>query len=351
MTVSSEDQPDGPRSAKEAIRESVRRGAALNRDYVAMNAFSAIVATYGLLSNSAAVVIGAMIIATLLGPIIGIALAVTEGDYALLRSSFFAEFAGVVVVLVIALGFGYMHREIPLTQEILSRTKPNILDLMIALGGGAAGAYATVSPRLSVGLVGVAIATALVPPLAVSSICLAHGSPSMALGGLLLFVTNFVAIQFAASVVLWLHGYNFLTTVSPLRRMRFGGIAVSLVTLVILGGVLALNLTRSVQHEQFESLTRSTLKSSLRTHPGAFLADLRFVTKDGKALVFAVVRSRNSITPEDVKLLEAKLPDEEGLRPELHVRSVLTKEATSSGYVKEESTNSEQDYGNSSSGN
>ena len=70
---------------------------------------------------------------------------------------------------------GVIHRNIELTGEIYSRTAPNLMDLMIALGGGAAGAYAMISTRLSVAFVGVAIATALVPPLSASALCLARG--------------------------------------------------------------------------------------------------------------------------------------------------------------------------------
>lgn len=79
------------------------------------------------------------------------------------------------MVIVTAFTIGLLHRDIPITHEILARTAPNLIDLMVALAGGAAGAYASVSPRLSVALVGVAIATALVPPLASAIILFAHG--------------------------------------------------------------------------------------------------------------------------------------------------------------------------------
>lgn len=85
-----------------------------------------------------------------------------------------AEFVGVAVVMPIAYCIGKLNQDLPLTSEILSRTDPGIFDLIIALAGGAAGAYAAVSPRLSTGVVGVAISTALVPPLAACGICLAR---------------------------------------------------------------------------------------------------------------------------------------------------------------------------------
>ena len=115
---------------------------------------------------------------------------------------------------------------------------------MIALAGGAAGAYATVSPRLSVGLVGVAIATALVPPLSTCSICLARGETRLAFGGFLLFFANFVAIQFASSVVMFLHGYHKMSKQTLGRRLlaeRNGLTFVLLIGLACLLGVTSLN--------------------------------------------------------------------------------------------------------------
>lgn len=300
-----------------------------------MNGLATIVASYGLLSDSSAVVIGAMIIAMLLGPIMGLALALTDGDNILLRRSIVAEAAGVAVVLVLALIIGYIHRDIPLTAEILARTKPNILDLMIALAGGAAGAYATVSTKLSVGLVGVAIATALVPPLAACSICLARGDLNLAFGGFLLFFANLVAIQFASSVVMWLHGYHALTRRIADRRTYFGRISASVALLVVLAVVLGLNFTRSVEREHIEAETRSRLEKALQAFPGVFLADVRFSSDNGKTLVYAVVRTPYSIAPAKVKLLQAMLPKIEGGDPELHVRSVITKETTTEGYLHE----------------
>ncbi len=87
-----------------------------------------------------------------------------------------------VLVLCMALLIGVIHRDAPLTREILARTRPTLLDLIIALAGGAAGAYASASPRLSAGLVGVAIATALVPPLSACGICLGRGEANLGCG-------------------------------------------------------------------------------------------------------------------------------------------------------------------------
>ena len=330
-----QDAPVDPQHQKEAICQSIRENAAFTAPFVTMNALATVVACYGLLQNSTAVVIGAMIIAMLLGPISGIALALVSGDNALLRRALAAEIGGALVVLAVAFVIGKVHQEMPLTNEIIARTAPNILDLMIALAGGAAGAYATVSPRLSVGLVGVAIATALVPPLSTCSICLARGENRLAFGGFLLFFANLVAIQFASSVVMLLHGYHKLSKRAVGRRLLAKRNAASFGLLVGLASLLGYDFSQSVAKQQFEAHVRATLQQQLRAYPGVHLADLRFRPDTDKEIITAVVRTPYSFSPERVAALEANLPAPKGLSLELHIRSVITKETTREGYLHE----------------
>lgn len=204
-----------------------------------MNALAATIASYGLFANSPAVVIGAMIVAMLLGPIVGTSLALVDNDTKIFLNSLFTLLAGTAAVIVTAFIIGILHRGIPITNEIMARTAPNFLDLMIALAGGAAGAYATVSFRLSVALVGVAIATALVPPLSSASILLARGEGGLALGALGLAFVNLIAIQFSSSVVLWLTGFRRVTRTSgqPLAKFVKQNL-ISIAILVALGSLI-----------------------------------------------------------------------------------------------------------------
>ncbi len=136
-------------SERLTVVAEITENTALTTPYAVINALSTVVACYGMFENSPAVVIEAMLIATLLGPILAIALALVNGDLPLLGRAFVAELVGALVVVAVALLIGLIHRDIPLTNEILARTRPNILDLMIALAGGAAGAYSTILPSLS----------------------------------------------------------------------------------------------------------------------------------------------------------------------------------------------------------
>src|SRR6516164_514835 len=165
-----------------ATRASIDLNSSFDATFVTMNVLATVLACYGLFENSPAVVIGAMIIAMLLGPISGIALGLVDRNDALFRKALATLTGGVAVVYGTAFLLGLAHSEFPLTSEIYARTAPNLMDLIIALGGGAAGAYSMISPRLSFASVGVAISTALVPPLSSSAICLARAEYGLSLG-------------------------------------------------------------------------------------------------------------------------------------------------------------------------
>ncbi|HET6382012.1 MAG TPA: TIGR00341 family protein [Armatimonadota bacterium] len=327
---------------RETVREQIHAAATLTPAFAWMNGLSTVVACYGLLENSTPVVIGAMVIATLLGPITGLALALVDADHALLRRSVLAELAGAGIVLGVALIIGLISRDIPFGSEILGRTSPNLMDLLIALAGGAAGAYAVVSPRVGVGVVGVAIATALVPPLSICGLSLARGDLRLGIGGFLLFFTNLVAIQFSSSVVLALQGFHRITMINAEgdRRKWATRIASSFVLLLILTTLLTFNLQRSVSKLRFETSARQALITALNKVPGAHLVDLRFLRTENRMVVTAVVRAPNSFPPPRVQVLEHGIPPAGSLPVELHVRAVLTKETTRHGYLYEEPASS-----------
>ncbi len=329
--------PSGESSARirETTRLAMRDSAGLTAPYMLMNMLAACIATYGLFANSPAVVIGAMIVAMLLGPINGLSLAVVEGDMALLARALFALLAGVAGVMSVAAVLGFVHRDAAITQEILARTAPNLMDLMIALAGGAAGSYATVNPRLSVAFVGVAIATALVPPLCSATILMIRGQMSLGLGALLLAFTNMVAIQFAGSVVLWFTGFQRRAVHEGLSVALFARVNVVSITLVVLlATLLAVNLRRVVQRQLFETQVEKRLAEDVEAAPGAYLASVRFETSADKTIVRAVVRSPAAPTPEHVASMEAKLPPPpDRTTLELRIRFVETQVISASGVL------------------
>lgn len=193
--------------------EQPRRGPKLASFWVMMCLATAI-ATFAVIQDSTAVVIGAMLVAPLMTPIVGIAAGLVNGQVGRLLSSLILVIAAVVVAVFIAwiiAAWLPSVGDLANNSQITSRVEPNMLDLCIAVAAGAAGAYATVDPRVSSSLSGVAIAVALVPPLAVVGVTLEAGLTGDAMGAFLLFTTNLVSIIVAGSIVLILTGFARLS--------------------------------------------------------------------------------------------------------------------------------------------
>lgn len=288
------------------VRVTIEANALPSKMYFVMNTLSAIIASYGLVTNSAAVVIGAMLVAMMLGPITGVALAIIDYRMPLLRKSLLTVLAGVFLVILVGFVVGLLHQGQPLTNEILSRTQPTSMDLMIALAGGTAGAYAMVSPHLSVAVVGVAVATALVPPLAASGILFANGEIQMGLGAALLALTNIIAIQFTNAMVLWFLGFRRLVDddyESGTYLIFFRRNAVTLLLLVGLGIYLTLNLNSNAKQQTFEN----NVKEAINEHfidQGNVLTNIQFDKNNAFQIIRAVVRGETSPNSQDVQQIE-----------------------------------------------
>lgn len=333
MRIRREADSAAAKEVRTEVRSTIRHMAEANAAYFAMNGLAAVVAAYGLFADSTAVVIGAMLIAMLLGPIMGMALAMVDGNVRLLKSALIAEGLGVIMVLLIGIVLGRIHIDLEITNEIIVRTRPNLLDLMIAVAGGAAGAFATASPRVSAGVVGAAIATALLPPLTVVGICLSRGLFSEASGAFLLFLTNLVAIQCSASFVLYLFGYHHVTHRAAddkgyVRRLVLDG-----ALFLVLACFLYFQLADAIRQQAFERRVREVLVRQLTRIPGANLAEVKFVHDRDAEVIVALVRAPNSITPQQTAVLEEELTKVTDREIDLHVRSLITKETTAEGYL------------------
>lgn len=328
MSAQSADVPSCETTAAQraAIRDSVTAGAALTGPYLAMNIAAAFIAGFGLMENSPAVIIGAMLIAMLFGPIVGIAMALAEADLRLLGRALVAEFVGAVCVLAVGLLIGFSTRHLVIGSEILNRTAPNLLDLLIALVGGVAGGFTFLSPSLSSVIVGVAIATALVPPLTTCGILLARGLPETAMGAFLLFLANFSAIAFGAMIVFLLAGYRSVAPEQARKVLlpRLISVALLLVLAVHLSGTLVRTTARVI----LQSNIHKVLSQEIAKIPGARLADVKLVPKQGKTNAWVVIRTPQPFTPQQVAHLNDVVNTAAGRTIGLTVRSVITAETT-----------------------
>jgi len=201
---------------REEVQQILRLEAYPDFGFYLLVLLSCIIATEGLLVDSAAVIIGAMLVAPLMSPIIGLGFSSLVGDANTLRKSGtgLALGAGLAILLSyfvtrtnVQLPFFYFQTD-PLPNEILARTQPGPVDLVIALAGGLAAAFARAMPNISAALPGVAIATALMPPLCTVGIGIALQRWDVAGGAFLLFITNTVTIAFSSSLVFAALGFS-----------------------------------------------------------------------------------------------------------------------------------------------
>lgn len=217
---------------------------------------SVAIATLGVVQDSTAVVIGAMLIAPLMTPILGTSAGIVNVWRGRVGSSAALVLAGAGAAIGLAFIIGqWVPIIVPLDQnsQVISRVNPNVIDMMIALAAGAAGAYANVDDRVSDSIAGVAIAVALVPPLGVVGLTLQAGMFSDSLGSLLLFLTNLVSIILAASVVFFLTGY------APYNRIRQSRkeIAVWLRAVALAAIVIAIPLSLTAEDVLAETARQS----------------------------------------------------------------------------------------------
>jgi len=189
------------REDRKALIERFRSDARWNIDFVVMMGFSAALASMGLLQNSVAVVIGAMLVAPLMSPLLGAGFALVQGNLQLFLDSLKAMSYGVIMALVISACVGLLTPGYEPTLELQSRGNVDLLDLGIALASGMVASYALARPNVAGTLAGVAIAAALVPPLAVVGIAAVQGVLHLSGAAAVLFLTNMVAIILGAAFV------------------------------------------------------------------------------------------------------------------------------------------------------
>jgi uncharacterized hydrophobic protein (TIGR00271 family) len=189
------------------IESAVHEAGRISNAYLLLLACACGIAALGLLQSSAAVVIGAMLISPLMGPIMSIGVSLARFDPPAVRAGAVTLAVGAAGAVLASALIVWISPLKELTPEILARTKPTLLDLIVAVLSGIVGAYVTITRRGAV-IAGVAIATALMPPLAVVGYGVATWSAPIAGGALLLFLTNVVAIVGAVYGVARLYGFR-----------------------------------------------------------------------------------------------------------------------------------------------
>ena len=230
--------PQIDRENRIALVERLQSNSNWDFDFIALMVLATTIAAIGLVQDSVAVVIGAMLVAPLMTPLLGLALAIVQDNAMLARISGRSVLYGIFVALLVGFLVGFL---IPgfdqSTAQMEARGGPSMLDLFVAFASGLAAAYASSRPGLLAALPGVAIAAALVPPIATSGLALSQGDLALAGNAGILFVVNMFTIVLASILSLWMVGFRSFKKTSG--WVIYTGISVT-VSVLVLGIYLSL---------------------------------------------------------------------------------------------------------------
>ena len=306
------------------INRKLWRGAVPSLSFYILLSMSAVISTLGLLANSAATIIGAMIIAPLMGPIIAIAYTVVSGNQRLLKRSGFTLFKGVLLTIVISIVITKLVGIRTFGSEIMGRTSPTLLDLGVALAAGSAGGFALTRRSIANALPGVAISVALVPPLSVLGIGIGMGSNSIAAGSGLLFLANLAGIIFSGSLVFLAHNYG------SFQKARHG-LIISIAALAILALPLGLSLDTFLVKEQTRRQIEYLVYRQTNTFSRSDIQAIRVEQKEEKLIVdMEIAVPFNSLSQQQVQLVQKNLQDKLKKPVILNIKVIPTQEYTAS---------------------
>jgi len=279
----------------------------LGISYLILIIGSCAIATLGLLANSTAVIIGAMIIAPLMLPIRGLAFGALKGDIHLFQQGLLAVSVGTLLAAGLAWVLAMMVGLPSYGSEIISRSEPTLIDLGIAVAAGSISGYAKVQPKVSESLAGTAIAVALMPPVCVIGLGVAQGNWSLSWGATLLYLTNLLGITLSCMLTFLLAGYM------PFHQARKAlGWALALTAMLLLP--LSVGFAELIRQARLESSLRTALVNRTVTFQRLELLSINtnWLTKPPQVRV--TVRSQAPVTPKQVRLLEAFVEREMGQR-------------------------------------
>ena len=277
-----------------ALREDARMSGA----YVVLMILSTLLATIGLYQNSTSVVIGAMLLAPLMSPIVSLSMGILRHEQELFRRSATKVVAGVALALASAVFITLLFPYKPVTNEMIARLSPSLLDLGVAIFAGIAGAYTKSYKEILQSLAGVAIAVALVPPLAVAGIGLGRADPYFFAQAFLLFSTNLVGILVAATLTFRVLGYS-----PAIRSKRRLGYAVLLLALISIP--LYLTFEKIAEEIQWE---RSWQKERFLVNGKYIIVkEAEILSRHDRKVVLMDILARERLTRDDLNDFREKI--------------------------------------------
>ncbi|MCK5084375.1 MAG: TIGR00341 family protein [Candidatus Pacebacteria bacterium] len=286
---------------QEKVYDEIRENAKGDFDFFVLTIFSGIIITLGLVVNSSAVVIGGMLLAPLVWPILSLSMAIIKGRSRLIQDSVFTLLRSTALIFVIALFLGLMSPDYALQgSEFLSRTSPTIFELFIALAAGFVGAFVITYPKIGAAIAGVVIAAAIVPPIAVMGISVSHGNLGMAGGSFILFMSNLIAVTFSSSILFLIARFKGPSSEKGQER-RKSNIRWALILLFVMTIPLFLITSKVVKENNQQNIVRDVTKVII---PDSNITDVKISEKNNISTVYITIQHSGSLTEKQINELK-----------------------------------------------
>lgn len=284
---------------------TLRENANTNSSYIILMILSTVLATFGLFANSTPIIIGAMILAPLISPVISLSMGTLRQDKNLIKSSLITIFWGLFFSYLAAILLTLITPLNTLNHEISSRIKPNLLDLGVAVVSGIAGAYAHANTNVAKTLAGVAIAVALVPPLAVSGIGIGWGNWNIFIGALTLLLANLTGMVLSGAFTFLLMGF------SPFKIAK-KGLLISLVIVLAISVPLSYGFYQVVKQNNIEKIVNGIEVEDL------VVKNVSVINKEPLKISFNLICNRMPIN-KDLDEVKKKIEDKLGQKVSLEI--------------------------------
>ena len=286
---------------QEKVYDEIRENAKGDFDFFVLTIFSGIIITLGLIVNSSAVVIGGMLLAPLVWPMLSLSVAIVKGRSRLMQNSVFTLIRSTGIIFVIALFLGLMSPDYALQgSEFLSRTSPTIFELFIALAAGFVGAFVITYPKIGAAIAGVVIAAALVPPIAVMGISVSHGNLGMAGGAFILFMSNLIAVTFSSSILFLVAKFKGPSSEKGQER-RKNNIRWTLILLFFMTMPLFLITSKVIKESNQQNIVRDVAKVII---PDSNITDVKISEKNNISTVNITIQYSGNLTEKQINELK-----------------------------------------------
>jgi len=288
-------------SDPEEVKETfiaIHENAQSSESYKVLMVLSTLLATVGLFANATPVIIGAMILAPLMSPIISLSMGVLRQNIELISTSGKTLLVGIGLAMVFGTVLTWLIPLTMITPEIQARLSPNLLDLGVAIFSGVAAAYASARSEVAKSLAGVAIAVALVPPLGVAAIGIGWWDWPIFSGAFLLFLTNLVGIILAAAATFLMMGF------SPFHLSK-RGLLIASVSVVLVSIPLVLAFNGLVEKQRITTVLQQLVFENIQ------VKDIRVISNEDYIIDVKLMANR-ILQTDDIVAVKSKMEKELG---------------------------------------